>query len=302
MRRLLIWYGELTTQPRLWLRGGLLLAIPVGWLTVFLLLPCLVLAALGFAQRGEYGQIIWQVSLGNFRRLAGFDTLSLSEHYYLIILRRSFVVALVTTVLSIVLAYPLAFFVAARSPRTRYLWLALVIVPFCTNLVIRTYAWMLVLSKDMPPARLAAWLGLIPSDAGLYPGPGAVYIGMISSFLPFAVLPLYTSVERLDWSLVEAARDLYGNKLRVFSHAILPQTIPGLSVAIVLTFIPAMGVFLVPDLLGGGNYMLVGNLIQMQFGSSRDWPFGAAVSLVLMVLTLAGLFLLRRRGREVDPV
>jgi spermidine/putrescine transport system permease protein len=124
---------------------------------------------------------------------------------------------------------------------------------------------------------------------------------MVSSFLPFAALPLYTSVERLDWSLVEAARDLYASRWREFRHAILPQTLPGLTVAVILTFIPAMGMFVVPDLLGGARTMLVGNVIQQQFGASRDWPFGAMISLGLMALTLAGLFLLRRYGKGGRP-
>jgi len=113
-------------------------------------------------------------------------------------------------------------------------------------------------------------------------------------------LPLYTSIERLDWSLVEAARDLYASRPRVFLHAILPQTLPGLTVAVILTFIPAMGMFVVPDLLGGARTMLVGNVIQQQFGASRDWPFGATISLGLVVLTLIGLFLLRCYGREIE--
>lgn len=299
MNKLIIWYGELTTRGRLRLRGLMFLVVPLLWLTVLLLLPSLVLAGLGFARRGDEGQVVWDFSTRNFERLAGFGRFGWTADY-LIILGRSTMLALVTTLVSIVLSYPLAFFIAARPKRTRYLWLAAVVIPFCTNLVIRTYAWMLVLSAQMPAARIAAWLGLIPADTGLYPSPGAVCLGMVSSFLPFAVLPLYTSVERLDWSIVDAAHDLYGGRVRIFLHAILPQTLPGLSVAIILTFIPAMGVFVVPDLLGGSNYMLVGNLIQQQFGASRDWPFGAAVSLALMVLTLVGLFVLRRSGREVD--
>lgn len=300
MAGLLIWYGELVTAGRLWRRGALLLAGGALWLVVFLALPLVVLAGLAFAERGPYGEVVWQFSLGNVRRLAGFGTLGWSADY-LRILARSLQVAFVTTLLAVMLAYPLAFFIAARPRRTRYLWLALVIIPFCTNLVIRTYAWMLILSYGAPPARLARWLGLLQADAGLYPGSLAVYLGMASSFLPFAALPLFTSVERLDWSLVEAARDLYASKGRTFWHAILPQTLPGLAVAVVLTFIPAMGVFVVPDLLGGARTMLVGNVIQQQFSASRDWPFGAAVSLALMVLTLVGLFVLRRYRREVEP-
>ncbi|MBI1783626.1 ABC transporter permease, partial [Candidatus Sumerlaeota bacterium] len=172
----------------------------------------------------------------------------------------------------------------------------------CTNMVIRTYAWQLILSNQLWPARLAAHLGWIPEGTSLYPSAFAVYLGMIANSLPFAVLPLYTSVERMDWSLAEAARDLYAGRRRVFLHAILPQTLPGLTTAIILTFIPALGIFVIPDLLGGSKYMLVGNLIQQQFGSSRDWPFGAAVSLGLMALTLAGMFALGRWGGKEGNV
>jgi len=151
-------------------------------------------------------------------------------------------------------------------------------------------------------ARLARALGLLAPDAGLYPSPLAVYIGMITAFLPFVVLPLFSSVERMDWSLVEAAQDLYASRVRTFFQAIWPQTLPGLTVGIILTFIPAMGMFVIPDLLGGAKYLLVGNLIQQQFFASRDWPYGAAVSLGLMVMTLIGLAVYRRRGKDVDLV
>jgi spermidine/putrescine transport system permease protein len=117
---------------------------------------------------------------------------------------------------------------------------------------------------------------------------------MVSTFLPFVALPIYTAVEKLDWSLVEAAEDLYASRLRVFRTAILPQTMPGLSVGVILTFVPAMGMFVVPDMLGGSRTMLIGNLIQQQFGTSRDWPFGAAISLVLMILTLSALMASRK--------
>lgn len=295
MSRLVIWYGQLTTRRRLWTKGALLAGGAALWLLAFLLLPALVMAALGFTKRGPYGEVQWQFTLENFRRLLGYGLMEWSADY-LLILGRSIWVALVTTVLCLLLAYPLAFFIAGRSRRTRAALLGLVMVPFCTNLVIRAYGWMLLLGHQMPPARLAQLAGFLPPDTGLYPGALAVFLGMVTSDLPFAVLPLYTSVERLDWSLVEAARDLYAPRRRVFLHAILPQTLPGLTAAIILTFIPAMGAFVVPDLLGGAKYMLVGNLIQQQFGASRDWPFGATVSLALLVLTLIGLFLFR--GRE----
>ena len=298
MTRLMVWYGQLTTQRRLWAKGALLAGGAALWLLAFLLLPALAMAAISFMRRGPYGEIQWQLTLENYRRLLGYGLMEWSADY-LLILGRSLVVASVTTVLCVVLAYPLAFFIASRARRTRALLLGLVMVPFCTNLVIRAYGWMLLLSHEMLPARLAQAAGLVPAGTGLYPSALAVFLGMVTSDLPFAVLPIYTNVERLDWSLVEAARDLYAPRRRVFLHAILPQTLPGLAAALILTFIPAMGAFVVPDLLGGAKYMLVGNLIQQQFGASRDWPFGAAVSVALLVLTLAGLFLLRRRGKGV---
>jgi spermidine/putrescine transport system permease protein len=301
MHRLLVWYGELTTRRSLLRRGALFLIPGMLWLVVFIVLPGLVLTAVSLATRGSYGQLEWQFTLENYKRLAGFSLFGWTADY-LMILWRSVVVAFFTTLISVVLSYPLCFFIAARPARSRYLWLTLVIIPFWTNMVIRTYAWFLILAPELPFARLAAWLGFIAEGAPLYPNAFAVYIGMVSMFLPFVALPLYASVERLDWSLVEAANDLYAGRTRVFTQAIVPQTLPGLSVGIVLTFVPAMGMFVVPDLLGGAKYMLVGNLIQQQFGTSRDWPFGAAVSMALMALTMISLQLYRRRSKEIAYV
>jgi spermidine/putrescine transport system permease protein len=301
VHRLLVWYGELTTRRSLLRRGALFLIPGMLWLVVFIVLPGLVLVAVSLATRGSYGQLEWQFTLENYKRLAGFSLFGWTADY-LMILWRSVVVAFFTTLISVVLSYPLCFFIAARPARSRYLWLTLVIIPFWTNMVIRTYAWFLILAPELPFARLAAWLGFIAEGAPLYPNAFAVYIGMVSMFLPFVALPLYASVERLDWSLVEAANDLYAGRTRVFTQAIVPQTLPGLSVGIVLTFVPAMGMFVVPDLLGGAKYMLVGNLIQQQFGTSRDWPFGAAVSMALMALTMISLQLYRRRSKEIAYV
>lgn len=280
MTNLLVWYGRLVTRRRLMGEGALLAIGPVLWLGLLVAVPLLAMAALAFASRGPYGEISWRLTTENFRRLLGYGLLGWSPDY-LIILARSLWVAFVTTLLCLLLAFPLAFFIASRSRLTRAVLLGVVLVPFCTNLVIRTYGWMLL-------------LGLTPPEAGLYPGAFAVFVGMVTSELPFALLPLYAVVERLDWTLVEAAQDLYASRVRVFLHAILPQTLPGLAAATILTFIPAMGAFVVPDLLGGAKYMLVGNLIQQQFSASRDLPFGAALSLALLLLTLAGLFLFRR--------
>jgi spermidine/putrescine transport system permease protein len=299
VNRLLVWYGELATTRKLTARGLALMALPLAWIAVLLVVPLGAMIAWSVASRGAAGEIVWTLGWQNFTRLAGFDAFGWTKAY-LSILGSTIVISTITTLISIALAYPLAFFIALRSPGRRYLWLALIIIPFCTNLVIRTYAWMLLLGNQMPPALIAQWLHLIEPSAALYPSTLALYIGMVSNSLPFAVLPLYTNVEKLDWALVEASRDLYSSPPRVFFHAIFPQTLPGLVTAVILTFIPAMGAFLIPDLLGGGKTWMLGNLIQHQFGVSRDFPFGAAVSLVLTFITMVGLLILRRSGDEVN--
>lgn len=295
------WHGELTTLANLRKTGAAYLSGGIGWLLLFLVIPGIALVALSFASHGTYGEVIWEFTLENYKRLLGYSSFGWTPDYLLILLR-SLKVAFVTTLASVLLAYPLSFYIASRPERSRYMWLTLIIIPFWTNLVIRTYAWFLILAPELPFARVAAFFGLIPDGAPFYPSVFAVYLGMVSMFLPFVTLPLYSSVERLDWSLVEAAQDLYSSPVRVFFKAILPQTAPGLSVGIILTFVPAMGIFVIPDLLGGAKYMLVGNLIQQQFGTSRDWPFGAAVSMALMALTMISLQLYRRKGKGVEIV
>jgi len=296
-----IYEGKITTRSRMLRVGGLLVAPGFLWLALFLLLPILGLAVMAFAQRGAYGSIDWSFSLANFWRLLGSGLFGWSGDNVMILLRSAFL-ASVTTMLCLVIGFPMAFWICARGRTTRILMLALVMVPSCTNLVIRTYAWMLVLGAQMPPAWIARWLGILGADAALYPGTFAVYLGMVSSMLPFAVLPLYTSVERLDWHLVEAARDLYSGAGRTFINAILPQVFPGLVAAMVLTLVPSLGMFVVSDLLGGSRYMLVGNLIQQQFGAASDWPFGAMVGLFLVFASLASLAVLQRWGKGIVTV
>ncbi|MBU1194506.1 MAG: ABC transporter permease [Proteobacteria bacterium] len=301
MNKLMIWYGELLTQKNLIKRGALFLTPGMLWLMIFLILPGLILVLVSFAGRGSYGELVWEFSLENYSRLMGFGVFGWTPDYIVILLRSAWV-AIVTTGISVLLSYPLCFFIAGKPKRTRFLWLTLVIIPFWTNMVIRTYSWFLILAPELPLAKLAAWLKIISPGMALYPSAFAVYLGMVSMFLPFVALPLFSSVERLDWTLVEAAQDLYASNFRIFMHAILPQTLPGLSVGVILTFVPAMGMFVVPDLLGGAKYMLVGNLIQQQFGASRDWAFGAAISMGLMILTLFSLYLYRKKINNTELI
>lgn len=296
MTSLTVWYGELTTRRTLLARGLLLIAGGTLWLLAFLLLPALVLVAVAFFERNADGVIQWNPTLESFRRLIGLGAYGLASDNLWIVLR-SLALAAVTTVLSILLAYPMAFFIARGSRQRRLFWLSVVIVPLCTNLVVRIYAWKLLLSARLPPARLAAYLGLLDPGRDVFPSWLAVAIGMVSISLPFAIVPIYSNLDRLDWSVVEAAKDLYASPLRVFAQAILPQTLPGLGVATLLTSVPAMGMFVVTDMLGGAKHWLIGNLIQHQFGAGRNIPYGAALSLVLITLTLTVLLIFRRRNK-----
>lgn len=296
-----IYEGKITTRGRMQRVGSLLVGPGFLWLSLFLLLPILGLVVLSGASRGAYGSIDWTFSFANFWRLLGSGLFGWSGDNLMILLRSS-VLATVTTALCLLIGFPMAFWICARERNARILLIALVMVPSCTNLVIRTYAWMLILGAQMPPAWIARLIGLVGADEALYPGTFAIYLGMVSSMLPFAVLPLYTSVERLDWHLVEAARDLYAGPLRTFFHAIVPQVFPGLVAATVLTLVPSLGMFVVSDLLGGARYMLVGNLIQQQFGAASDWPFGAMVGMFLVLASLASLAIFQRWGRGVVTV
>jgi spermidine/putrescine transport system permease protein len=292
---LITWYGGIHRAVNLRAKGASLMGPGIVWLLIFLAVPAACLIILSLARRGGFGEIEWIFSLDNYKRLAGYGLFGWSPDY-LIILGRSLTVGFITTILCLLLAYPLTFYIATRPPKIRTWLLFLLMVPFWTNVVVRTYAWQLILSPQLPPAQIAAFFGFIKPGTPLFPGFLATYLGMVSTFLPFMALPLYSSVERLNWELLEAARDLYASRVQVFTQAILPQTRPGLTVGVIVTFVPAMAMFVVTDLLGGSRYMLIGNLIQQQFGQSRDWPFGAALCLALMLLTMIGLMLYRRWG------
>ncbi|MDR2405036.1 MAG: ABC transporter permease [Deltaproteobacteria bacterium] len=273
---------------------GFFIAFPaLLCLTAFLAIPCLGLVLISFATRGEFGDIQWILTFDNYKRLIGFSNYGWSPDFLFIMLR-SLREAFVTTFVCVLISYPLGFFISARkSAFSRLVWLILLNIPFCTNIVIRTYAWQLILSPQTPLAQLSAYVGLTPPGSALYPGTFAVYLGMITTFLPFTALPLYAAIERMNWSLVEAAKDLYASRIKIFFQAIFPQTIHGLFAGIIITFVPAMAMYVVTDILGGAKYMLVGNLIQLQFSQARDWPFGATLSLALMALTLLSFMLFR---------
>ncbi len=293
-----------TTHPearrdRLADRRAFLAAGPaLVWQTLFLLLPLVLIGGISFFSRGAYGEIEFPLTLENYRRLLGFGWLGF-EAVYPVIFLKSILLGAATALLCLVAGLPLAFFIARRSERFKTIALTLVVIPFWTNLLIRTYAWQLLLSNDSPLTRLLHALGLGTAGEPFYPGVGAVLIGMVCDFLPFMALPLYASVEKIDWTIADAAADLGAGRWQVFRHALLPQIYPGMLAGTVLVLLPATGQFVIPDLLGGAKTVLLGNAIQQQFGQSRDWPFGSAISFVALGLLLITLwFFARKNARE----
>lgn len=262
----------------------LILLFPVlFWLLCFFLIPLLSVFAYSFIERGTYGGVRWNFTWENYQRL--FDGL------YLGILWRSVSTAIIATTLCLLLGYPFAYYLARYQPRWRNVLLLLVVVPFWTNFLIRTYAWILILRREGILNSLLALL--IPNfqPLELLNTPIAVQIGLVYGYLPFMILPLYASLEQLDMALVEAAQDLGASPRRTFWHVTVPLSLPGILAGSMLVFIPTVGAFITPDLLGGGKVSYIGNVVERQFKSARDWPFGSALSFMLMCIVLVGTVL-----------
>lgn len=294
-----IHHGEPLTRRALALRAALANVPALLWLSLFFVVPLLLMAGVSLLTRGDYGTIERPWTFENYRRLAGFGLLGF-DALYPAILARSVALGFATAALTLLCALPLAFFIARLPQRWKTPALTLVVIPFWTNLLIRTYAWQILLAPESWLSRAAVAVGFIDADTGIYPGTLAVYVGMVCDYLPFMALPLYASVEKLDWTLAEAAMDLGAHRWNVFRHAILPQIKPGLLAGFALVFLPATGQFVIPDLLGGAKTVLIGNVIQQQFGSAGDWPFGAAIAVVSLLLVMLGVWFVGRKGREVD--
>jgi len=288
-------------KRRNWMLFGLIFP-SLFWLVVFFAIPLLIVLAMSFGQRGTYGGVVWNLNLENFSRF-----LNPEDPLYLRIFGRTVYIATITTIISLLIGYPLAFWIASQSERRRNTLILLLMVPFWTNFLVRTYAWILILRDQglintiwtgalngwfVGLAAALPWLpmeGLINLTANPLPLFGtdfAIIIGLVYGWLPDMVLPCYAAVERLDHSLVEAAQDLYANRIKAFLRVIFPLTLPGVVAGSILVFIPSLGAYVTPDLLGGAKTIMIGNVIYSQFMSARDYPFGAAISIILMALML----------------
>ena len=306
------------------LRGTLLISPALLWMIVLLVVPLILVVITSFGGRDPDGNVIYGFDFDNYARLTGHtgecrdvghylgslwqaltrpgsQDESCFDPLYVQILWRSVSLAFQTTALVILLGYPLAYYVARSPIKRRNLLLFLVLVPLWTNFVIRVYAWIIILrSQGVLNSLLGAGagaLGLPFQPLDMYPSAGAVLVGMLYEFLPFMILPMYTSLEKIDPSLYEAAADLGAGSIRTFLRVTLPLSMPGVVAGTILVFVPVMGTFVVSDILGGRQVILVGNLIQRQFLDARDPAFGSAASIILMLMTLVvTLYYTRRFG------
>lgn len=255
-----------------------MVAPTVLWLSFFFVVPLLIVVAVSFASRTPYGQVIFDWTLGNYARF--------TETLYLSIFLDTLIVALITTVLTILLGYPLAYFIAQLPQKWQQPGLILVMIPFWINFLIRSYAWVIILRTQGVLNTILLKFGLIEQPLQMLYNEVAVMLGMVYALLPFMVLPIYVSIEQLDHRLLEAASDLGASPFTAFRKITLPLTMPGIAAGTILVFISSLGMFVVPDVMGGAKSALIGNLIQNQFLSARDWPFGGALSIVLALLSL----------------
>lgn len=282
-----------------------LLASP-ALLTIFLAAigPLFIVLAYSFLAPGDYGDVKWQFSpdawIGVFFERDIFDdTLSLATAH-VDIFWRSVKLALITTVATLFFGFPTAYFMATRNERSRDLWQFLITIPFWTNLLIRTLAILQIIRNEGILNTALIRLGLIQEPIQILFTDTAILIGMVYVYLPLMVLPIYASLERLDFRLVEAGYDLYATRWRVLRKIILPLAKPGIIAGSILVFIPAIGAFVSPSVLGGGKNMMFSNLIELQFGQGRNWPLGSALSITVMIIVMAALLVYVRNNSAKD--
>lgn len=273
-------------------RRGFLIGLPAfAYLIVFFAIPLVLVFVYSFATRSSTGlTLLEDWNLDSYRRLFSAEVLE--------IFVRSLILAAATTVICLFFSYPFAYYIATRSPRARAVLLVFVMIPFWSNFLVRTYAWRVLLGSDGPLSQLSMALGGEP--VRILFTTTAVMIGLVYGFMPFMVLPLYAALERMDWRYVEAARDLYANGWTAFRKVTLPLSLPGVIAGSILVFIPSLGAYVTPALLGGARTVLMGDYIVSQFLAARNWPFGSALSFAVMfVMLLATVFYFRAGAKTL---
>jgi len=264
------------------------------WLILFLMVPLALVIGISFLTRNGYGGVTMIPSLEAYKAL-------LSKEYVKVFIS-SFELSILTTIICLVVGYPFAYVIANSSEKVKPFLVLLLMLPFWINSMIRIYGWNTILRSSGIVNNVLLSLGVIRMPLELLYTDGAVLLGMVYDLLPFTVLPIYTSIEKLDPSLLEAASDLGAGKLHKFVRVILPLTMPGVFAGSIQTFIPSLGLFYIADMMGGAKTMYIGNLIKNQFMSARNWPMGAALAIVLIVITLVLMKLYTRVGSLEDMV
>ncbi len=286
-------------------RTRLLLLLPaLGIIGIFGLFPLSIALVYSFLEPGTYGGVEWVFSTDAYVQFLFerdiFDETLTFNSAYLQIFGRSFMLAFTTMIGTLILGFPVAYFIAARPPEQRNFWLFAITLPFWTNLLIRTYSMLLIVRDEGFVNLLLINIGLIDEPLEMLYTDGAVLAGLIYSYLPFMILPIYASLEKFNFSLLEAGHDLYATRVQVFRHIVIPITRPGIIAGCILVLIPALGAYITPELLGGGKKLMIGNLIALQFGSGRNWPFGSAAALILMAVVLIALLISLRAGASKE--
>lgn len=266
----------------------------VIFITLFGVGPLILMLTYSFLKAAPYGGVEWSFTTDAyvyflFQRDIFDDTLQFAPDF-LIIYVRSFIFALITTAVCLVLGFPTAYFMATRPPAQRNWWVLLITIPFWSNLLVRTLAIMFIIRDQGLLNGLLIWMGIIDQPITILYTDFAIVLGLLYSFLPFMVLPLYSSLEKLDFRLVEAGYDLYATRRRVLWRIIIPLAKPGIIAGCLLVFIPALGAYVTPLILGGGKHLMIGDLIAQQFGSGRNWPLGSAQAFILMAVVLVALY------------
>ena len=264
--------------------------------------PLLIMLVFSFLTAGDYGGIKWQFSTEAWFQVAFYrdifdETVSIANAH-VSIFWRSIKLSFLTTLVAFVLGFPTAYFIATRPPETRSLWLFLVTIPFWTNLLIRTFAILEIIRNQGLVNTVLITLGVIDQPLDMLYTDIAILLGMTYVYIPLMILPIYASMERLDFRLVEAAYDLYATRWRVLARVILPLVKPGVVAGSILVFIPSLGAYVTPRILGGGKHLMIGNLIELQFGQGRNWPLGAALSLTLLVIVMGALMVYVRSAQK----
>jgi spermidine/putrescine transport system permease protein len=274
------------------LQAWTLLLPSAFWLFVFFIAPLFIVLAYSFLERGTYGGVVWNFTLENYKRT--FDPL------YFNTFLRSFYIAAITTFFTLLIGYPLAYYIATRPAKRRGTLVLALMIPFWTNFLIRTYAWLTILRTNTGLINVTLMsLGIIQKPLPLFGNDLAIVIGLVYGWLPDMILPIYATLERLDPSLLEAASDLYASGTKVFLRVIWPLSLPGVVAGSMLVFIPSLGAFVTPAILGGGKSLMIGNIISNQFLAAHDWPFGSAISFVMMaVMLIATLIYFRTTSSE----